>query len=52
MNGPIHATAAKHALIGSIDDRINVLCDDVAFDHLQPGHGVVRRSPLARQPVI
>ena len=34
MNGTINTASAKQAFIRRIDDRIDVLRDDVAFDDL------------------
>ena len=32
LANPIDATAAKHAFVGSVDDHVNVLVEEIAFD--------------------
>ena len=35
MDGTVNATTTEHALVSRIDDRIDMLCDDVSFDECE-----------------
>ena len=53
VDGPVDASAAEQGTVGSIDDRIDPLGGDVAFDSLKGSSMAVHvrnRSPAGRLP--